>query len=281
MSLFFTLSGYLITSLLMERPNPIPFLIRRFLRILPLAWLFTLITLWVNGIRSTELMANLLFYLNYTRLGHSFNSHIWSLCVEIHFYIAIAVVVALFGRKGLFLLPLFCIMITATRISQGVYASINTHLRADEILVGASLALMMQNPFSSPFAWLKRISPWLATILLVLVCSPYSGPCQYLRPYAGGMAVGSTLIAPDHILSQWLKNKWLVYLATISYALYVIHGPFRAGWFAGSSIFDRYMIKRPLGIAITFILAHLSTHYYEAYWIRLGKRLTNERRNVG
>jgi peptidoglycan/LPS O-acetylase OafA/YrhL len=226
-------------------------------------------------------MANLLFYLNYTRLSHAFNSHIWSLCVEMHFYIAVAVIVALFGRKGLFLLPLLCVMISATRISQGVYVSINTHLRADEILVGASLALMMQTSLCRIFAWMKWISPWFAIILLVVVCSPYSGPCQYFRPYAGGVAVGSTLIAPDHTLSQWLKNKWLVYLATISYALYVIHGPFRSGWFAGSSTLDRYMIKRPLGIAFTFVLAHLSTHYYEAYWIRLGKRLTNEKRNVG
>ena len=42
------------------------------------------------------------FYLDYT------NGHFWSLCVEMQFYAAIAIVVALAGRRGLVLVPIVC-----------------------------------------------------------------------------------------------------------------------------------------------------------------------------
>ena len=69
----------------------------------------------------------------------------------------------------------------------------------------------------------------------------------------------------------------LAYLATISYALYVMHGPLRSGWFAGGDTMERYLIRRPLTLLLTFALAHLSTFYFEARWIELGRRLTRKR----
>jgi len=45
MALFFTLSGFLITNLLLRNPSVIDFLIRRFFRIIPLAWLY----IWGGG----------------------------------------------------------------------------------------------------------------------------------------------------------------------------------------------------------------------------------------
>ena len=46
MAIFFTLSGFLITRFLLDRPQAQPFLIRRLLRILPLGWL-AMIVLYV------------------------------------------------------------------------------------------------------------------------------------------------------------------------------------------------------------------------------------------
>ncbi len=277
MSLFFTLSGYLITSFLLERPQPVPFLIRRFCRILPLAWTFMLITLAVHFRPQEEWLANFLFYLNYTFYPQPFNSHLWSLCVEMHFYIAVAILVMLGGRNSLYFLPFACLFVTGIRIATDTFVSINTHLRVDEILVGATIALINQGNWKNASIWSRYLRPEWAIPFLLISCSPFSGPLQYLRPYAGGIAIGSTLLTPQHWFSQALKSKVLLYLATISYALYVIHGPFRAGWFAGSSTMDRYLIKRPLGILITFVLAHLSTFYFESFWIQLGKRITAKR----
>jgi peptidoglycan/LPS O-acetylase OafA/YrhL len=50
MALFFTLSGFLITNFLLQRPSVTDFLIRRIARIVPLAWLCMAIALlWLRG----------------------------------------------------------------------------------------------------------------------------------------------------------------------------------------------------------------------------------------
>ena len=64
MAIFFTLSGFLITRFLLDRPDPRSFLIRRLLRIVPLAWL-TMLILYIWNIENTsvsEFLANILFF---------------------------------------------------------------------------------------------------------------------------------------------------------------------------------------------------------------------------
>lgn len=95
MSLFFTLSGYLITSFLIRRPEVKPFLIRRLCRILPLAWLFMVVTLLVYGGDRAAWASHLLFFLNYQTADiQPHSSHMWSLCIEMHFYLFVAAAVA-------------------------------------------------------------------------------------------------------------------------------------------------------------------------------------------
>lgn len=147
MSLFFCLSGFLITSFILERPQPVPFLIRRFCRILPLAWLFMLLYLLVTRSGRDEVVANLAFLINYEhQYLRDYNGHMWSLCLEMHFYLFVTALVAIFGRRGLFLLPVVCLAVTANRIMQGVPISIVTHLRVDEILVGANWRCCIVDP---------------------------------------------------------------------------------------------------------------------------------------
>ena len=65
MSLFFTLSGFLITKTLIYRPSVPQFLIRRFCRILPLAWLFMLVALPLARAPFTGVyVGNFLFFAN-------------------------------------------------------------------------------------------------------------------------------------------------------------------------------------------------------------------------
>ena len=59
---FFTLSGFLITRFLIERPDPRAFIIRRGFRILPLAWVGVIAAFLIDGGRTPELLIpNLLF----------------------------------------------------------------------------------------------------------------------------------------------------------------------------------------------------------------------------
>jgi peptidoglycan/LPS O-acetylase OafA/YrhL len=145
----------------------------------------------------------------------------------------------------------------------------------DEILAGATLALIWLGSLGRlgyGSAWLLRtIPPSLWAIAFVVSCHPAGGPVQYLRPYLAASLVGSTLLV-EHKRNGLLTSQPMWYIAEISYALYVIHPATIYGWLGSGDTLVRYL-KRPLCLALTFGLAHLSTFAYERPWIALGKRL--------
>ncbi len=279
MSLFFTLSGFLITNFLLHKNSIIDFLSRRLFRILPLAWLYIVIVLvLINNKEGDVWLAHIFFYGNWPPMYlTNVTGHYWSLCVEMQFYFAIALVASLFGKRGLWLIPIFCIMVTLFRVSQDVLIAINTYYRLDEILAGGWLALFFNYNKKTDFFNKSGFSLGyyiFIFILFILSCHPDTGFMNYFRPYLAAILVGSTLYDNKSLLISILKNKYLAYLATISYALYVIHGGLRYTWLADGETFERY-IKRPLFFLVLFITAHISTFYYEYKCILLGKRFSN------
>jgi hypothetical protein len=50
-----------------------------------------------------------------------------------------------------------------------------------------------------------------------------------------------------------------------------VHGCLTVTWLDSGDKLAKYL-KRPLFLAVTWALAHLSTRHYEAFFIRLGKR---------
>jgi peptidoglycan/LPS O-acetylase OafA/YrhL len=281
MAMFFTLSGFLITRFLVERPEATPFLIRRFLRIVPLAWaavaLLYVANMTSNGIMA-RLVANLLFFANLppAKLFHG-GEHLWSLCVEMQFYVGAALLVALGGRRGLFTLPLIGISITVARILAGENISIVTWHRADEILAGATLALIFLGHFGErPVRLLSRYPLWLAAIVAAICCYFLWTPLAYARPYAVAALIGATLFRCPAPINRVMTSRPAIYIAEISYALYVFHGMLSATWLGTGGVTEKYL-KRPLLIATTFALAHLSTYHFERRFILLAKRLTRRR----
>ena len=96
MALFFTLSGFLITRLLLNNQHIGHFLIKRFLRIIPLAWVVMLLALISQNSSSSVYLSHFLFYANLPEIKLTVaTSHFWSLCVEMQFYIGIAATWAL------------------------------------------------------------------------------------------------------------------------------------------------------------------------------------------
>lgn len=274
MSLFFSLSGFLITSTLIHNPSVGNFFIRRLCRIVPLAWLYSLIVLPLEGASMGYYFATLLFYANvppYWLLG--LTGHLWSVCVEMQFYLFIAMLFALIGRKGLVLLAPLCVAITMGRIAHHTLVDVFTLFRVDEILAGACLALAYAGMLGKLGRdMLHRVNPWLVGGLLLVACHPLGGPLNYLRPYLAATLVGATIVQSERRLTRWLQTAWLAYVAEISYALYVIHPLTCAGWLGSGGKIAKYA-KRPISFALTFGLAHLSTRYYESRWIAWGKRM--------
>lgn len=278
MVLFFILSGFLITNLLLRDQHIGHFLIRRFMRIIPLAWLALIITLFFAQANQHQWFSNLFFYANWPPMGLlEETSHFWSLCVEIQFYIAIALLVFALKDKAFWLLPILCITVTLNRVVNGAEMHINTYYRVDEILAGCLLALLYHYGSAQIKNNISRLNPFVLGVLLIGSAHPELPWLNYLRPYIALLLIGSTLFSQrDHWYDPLLKHQILVFIAGISYALYVIHGILMDTWLGqGDTTIEKY-IKRPVLFVITFVAAYLSTKYYESYWIRLGKKLTSK-----
>jgi peptidoglycan/LPS O-acetylase OafA/YrhL len=269
MSLFFALSGFLIVRSL-EKSSVPDFIIRRMARLLPLAWLYVGVVFVIYPMSTAGLLAGLGFYLNYRPdLILLQTEHLWSLGVEVHFYAAAALLM-LIHRKAVLLVWALCVAVTSLRIAEGAHLSIVTHLRVDEILAGACVATLSRTGLArwsgSAHVW------WLALVAWCLASHPASGWLQFLRPYVTAWLLIVTLNLPASALRSALSARGPRYIATISYALYVIHPLTAHGWWSAGTLMDKYLIKRPLSIVITFVLAHLSTFHWERFWIKAAQR---------
>lgn len=277
MSIFFTLSGFLITSGLLDRAQVLPFLVRRIARIVPLAFVASTVVLLAQGASLHDHCSLWFFYWNYDPTPDAIErvSHFWSLCVEMQFYAMVACIVWLLGRRGLVLLPFLGLLVTATRIGQQQPINIMTHLRVDEILAGCTLALATRGELGGGggriLAFLRRVPlPALVAVFLVS-CHQSSGAFQYARPWLGASLVGVTLVR-ETFLNPWLSKRPLRYVAEISYALYVFHPITMFGWMGTGDFAVRYA-KRAVSILLAFALAHASTYAFERRFTDLGRRL--------
>ena len=121
MAVFFTLSGFLIVSILRRDADVVSFLIRRFARILPLAWLALVVSFLIKGVVGYPWIANMFFFANLPPFYlEAWSSHFWSLDLEMQFYAAIAAIVAVFGRRGLSVVPVAALGVTTLRIVTGL-----------------------------------------------------------------------------------------------------------------------------------------------------------------
>jgi peptidoglycan/LPS O-acetylase OafA/YrhL len=124
---------------------------------------------------------------------------------------------------------------------------------------------------------MQRVPVWLSAVLLVLCSNPALGPMMYFRPYAAALLVGASLGVCPPILRRVLISRPMAYVAEVSYALYVVHGVLRFTWLGSGDVAAKYL-KRPLLFGATFLIAHVSTRYYEQPITRAVRNWTKSRR---
>ena len=278
MSVFFNLSGFLVVSILLRNQSLFSFAVRRVARILPLAWAVLIVVLSVAGASKAEWSANLLFYANLPPFYLKHGGHFWSLGVEMQFYAAIGIVVALLGIRHLWLVPAVCVGVTLLRIYHGEPMSIVTWYRIDEILAGGTLALLIHFYGDLTKKWLERI-PFPLVAGSFLLSTTHIGALaafSYARPYLSVTMLAVTIVRKVPVISPLLEAKAARYLANISYALYIFHPYSMEGWLGSGGTLEKYA-KRPICIALTFIAAHLSTFKYEEPINRWAHRITSSR----
>lgn len=260
--LFFVLSGFLITSILLATKDSgqyfRSFYARRVLRIFPLyfAALFAVFWVglpiaqrfgWAHAVAPRDQMW-FWFYLSNWRnaFGHNlyYLSHFWSLAVEEQYYLFWPLIVFLLNRRGL---ALFCIAAVigclSLRIAFGLYGA-NPELvqratifRIDTLAMGGLVALLATS--SKPSREMLRYSAYAALLGAVAVISimVVSGVSQLLLPmatlgYAAIAIVSAWLVwhstaksGSSDFVCQLLRLRPLGQLGKYSYGMYVLHYP--------------------------------------------------------
>lgn len=262
--IFFVLSGYLITTLLLVeyarhgRVDFLSFYARRALRLLP-ALLLVLVSVSLicvvlketgrfgkDMLHSTFLdgLIALLFATNWARVltshGQGLFSHTWSLSVEEQFYLLWPLLLLLglrcTRRRWPIALGTAVLTFIAWAIRDWQYrvtGSLDVAFvtRVEPVLIGCVLALLLdeRSVFDLLLRWRKFIAvaaPMAAVLLLGYITTWLRfGPGFVIVGVLTAVLVLDVLINPASFLSRMLSARWLVWVGSISYGLYLWHFP--------------------------------------------------------
>ncbi len=284
--LFFVISGFLITTLLIRERNRNGhvslrnFYIRRSLRIFPVYYcsllvVFLLQSLGVFHLKVSDWIGALTYTTNFLWTPSWELGHVWSLSIEEHFYLIWPFCFVVLGVSGCIRAAICCVIFgLAGRIALLVWfphdawmAGRFTFTRADAIVMGCLLAIAVQTP-----GWrrhLDRISglpgmPLAAVVGLVLSTS--LGEFSYRYKVAVGypatgclltLLLWSVLIRCEHRSARWLQSSALREIGIRSYSLYLWQQIFLNPNYAG------ILTWFPFNIAAAFATAWISYRYLE------------------
>jgi peptidoglycan/LPS O-acetylase OafA/YrhL len=260
-TIFFVLSGYLITTLLCiehQRSGRIDFsgfYLRRFLRLMPPLFIVVLQAALlsdagiINGYFSGSGLLAALFYLgNYHMILNDFHGVpagmgvIWSLAIEEHYYLFFPPLALLLLRQGrtiwsIGLLGLLCVAVLAWRCwlvwhgASADYLIMATDTRVDAILVGSLMALVY-NPWFAPTPAARPVPDWgiagicLTTLLLTMIYRDevFRLTLRFtLQALAIAGLIHLSVSRTDQLPFRWLSARPLVYIGSISYTIYLTH----------------------------------------------------------
>ena len=252
LDLFFALSSYLITELLLREHaqrgtfSVSAFYVRRALRIWPLYFTFLALTVIVvptllpaDKFGPIYIASFALFVGNWVcatnGLPISVASPLWSISVEEQFYIGWPLLLRFFGVNRLKRLA-FAMLIVAmlTRIGLAAYGVehpgvwCNTIARLDPIALGAILAFTL-NGRAPQISNALRVVMCLSAFAIWLLIARYfnhDGPTSIATYALSGLASMVLLVAVLRSEARLLRVapfSWFVYLGRISYGLYVFH----------------------------------------------------------
>jgi peptidoglycan/LPS O-acetylase OafA/YrhL len=305
--LFFALSAYLITSLLLRERAATGaldlrgFYVRRILRIWPLYLAFVAFAAIIGTVFPSQhlplkyvagyyLLAGNWVYVFYG-LPASFAIPLWTVSIEEQFYLAWPLALRKATVHTMAAIAVGLLVIAhAWRIGLAIYAApveameCNTFTRLDPIALGVLIALFRHK--------LPRVSRWQRIALLcggfasgvaVYAFSVSSSPPKFstwklaLGHPLTALASAAILLSVMGSQHPFLRNRLLLYLGKISYGLYVLHE------FAHVCAVRLIRASTPLpvivqsiaGLALTILLAAASYRWLESPFLRLKERFAH------
>lgn len=257
-TVFFFISGYLITSLLLKEKletNHIAlthFYMRRLWRLFPAMLAYTIVSLLLLLIFNHNFNliepATAIFYLSnyyklfvgYTPIHHLYSPFdiLWSLAVEEHFYLLFAPLMVWMAGRKMAITAILAMLVLPLAIRYGVtewstsahfsdeYTYRSTECRLDSIAWGCLLALIEWKKFS------KSHDVAFFTFGVLLLLSSFIIRDDYFRQtirYSiqgfGLFLIIGTINCSNQFefLRNQLSKDWIVYIGKLSYSIYLYH----------------------------------------------------------
>lgn len=280
--LFFVLSGFLITRILLDQKESPHFIrnfyARRILRIFPLYFAFLLFSATLIHFNDEAGPPSWLYWVFAQDIGMTFSglhvTHLWSLAVEEQFYLAWPfLVLALRPRAllpALWLIVIAAFFLRAWMIFAGTPTYTFTPVRIDTLAAGAIIAVLEhQGQLERYRKWIVRSLIGGAFILPAAFYAVSNSPNPFLlsvRPLLLAWAYASLLVAvmnPGRLAGA-LSAPWLRSTGKYSYAMYVLHMLFVP---IGYRL--PLALGLPVAIALTYVTALASWRFLESPALKL------------
>jgi peptidoglycan/LPS O-acetylase OafA/YrhL len=299
--LFFALSAYLFTKLLMAeygstlKINLKKFYIRRGLRIWPLYFFFILLSLGIfimaGGVFTEQFRKQIFIYLTFSYnifipfigrhvpLPHA--GHLWTVCYEEQFYLIIPFLIPLLirmsGKKRIIVLLFSFVVLNGIRLwfieEQMPFLSIYflpiTHFEA--ILFGITLGFMKKGYLKMNPVIIGILGIYLFIALTFLPDNQTVSYWLFISYLLAGLSTSMLLYAilNSSYLKKIFSYKPLVFLGKRSYGLYVYH-TFASSVTSGYS--ENVLLSFIIAMSFTVLLAVVSYKFIETPFLKWKKK---------
>lgn len=294
------------------------FYIRRVFRILPIYMLVVIVYLLLWGFAGGHrralqetLGSPMPWYVYFTFTQNFWLAHrawdsiyltlSWSLAVEEQFYILLPAIIRVLPKRSLLLVATTlalgsavsrCLLYLHYGASWSTAAYTLIFSRADALMIGVICAVLLRDR-----RWKGHLTenPWIAKVSFVMfgfgvAVLTFKGWGMGTRPmstlgftclalfYASALMIA--MVSPQGWLSRAFRARWLMWLGTIAYGLYLFH-------VITLTVIFRILLHQPPAMAngfdiltalsalvVTLCLAQLSWKYFESKLVQLGHRFT-------
>ncbi|MEO7211286.1 MAG: acyltransferase [Mucilaginibacter sp.] len=251
--IFFVLSGFLITTLLLKeklrngRISLKYFYIRRALRILPVAWLFLIVLIGLNRvfdlhIPAADFITSFLFFKNLPMHNEPYTAHFWSLAVEEQFYLTFPILLAINTRwytilslSIVILVPLVCIIgglqwnwLSNSPVLHFIIRCCRYAFWKGPIiiLIGSVFSILLFKGVIKPEKIKAHylLSAILIIVAIVIHTKTFLFYTKYVSEYLSAILIGiATVISISHkdLLSKLLNTAFLTTMGALSYSIYI------------------------------------------------------------
>jgi len=289
--MFFVLSGFLITTLLIKEKliygkiNILNFFIRRFLRIFPVLYLYLAVVYVVNyafdlNLIPDHFIAPLLYINNFNFFNKTWlTGHTWSLAVEEQFYL-IWPFFFKFSKSKILICASILILIPLLKVICYLFPALSNTLLipflmpAGSIFTGCFLSLIVFKKKTESFKSIYRNfkEPYLLILILILYiihyCTTKGLLGRFILPFGDlttdfciSFLLLFSIIKEESLFFRILNSTFFKKIGLISYSLYIWQQLFIINMGEYPS-YETHLFF-PVNLTLTFLVAFLSYYLFE------------------